>query len=312
MNSAGDQDARAGGTTSPASLVTLDTCSFDELYATFSAAFADYEVQVDEHGLRRMLRRRGFDPALSFGLRIDGQLVSFTFNGIGDFAGERCAYDSGTGTLPDFRGQGLASRLFTASLPTLWRAGVRNYVLEVLQHNDAAVSVYRRLGFTASREFSYHVQSDLGAIRPAALRMENVLIHTISFGELTALGIDPDYVPSWQNSLDSVRRSAETFLLLGAFQAGRAVGCALFEPATGDVAQLLVHPHARRRGVGSALLRAMLEANRAEVLKVINVDARDGSTLAFLEACGIPRTGMQFEMMLPLDKSMAVETGDRG
>lgn len=310
MSSTGERYTQAGGTSAPASLVTLDSCTFDELYATFSAAFADYEVQVDEPGLRRMLRRRGFDPALSFGLRMDGRLVSFTFNGIGDFAGERCAYDSGTGTLPDFRGQGLASGLFTASLPTLWRAGVRNYVLEVLQHNEAAVSVYKRLGFTTSREFSYHVQSDLGAIRPAPLRNEQVSIRTISFEELNGSGLVPDYEPSWQNSLDSIRRSADTFVLLGAFQSDRALGYALFESATGDVAQLLVNPEARRRGVGSALLRAMLEANRAGLLKMINVDARDSATLAFLSACGIPRKGMQFEMMLPLDASMDAVAGD--
>ena len=45
---------------------SLENTCFGTLFEAFGQAFADYEVQLDETQLRRMLRRRGFDPRLSF------------------------------------------------------------------------------------------------------------------------------------------------------------------------------------------------------------------------------------------------------
>jgi len=75
------------------SLVNL---SFDSLFHAFNLAFADYEVQVNQQELRVMLNRRGFVPALSFGLFDNDRLVAFTLNGIGEYNGKMTAYDTGT------------------------------------------------------------------------------------------------------------------------------------------------------------------------------------------------------------------------
>ncbi len=143
-------------------ICSLAHTGFDELAAAFGAAFAGYEVRITADELRRMLRRRGFDPALSFAaFDSGGRIAGFTLNGVGTFGGGnahtgvRTAYDTGTGTLPEWRGRGLAGRVFEASLPHLRAAGVERYLLEVLQHNTAAVGLYRRLGFEVSREFNY-------------------------------------------------------------------------------------------------------------------------------------------------------------
>lgn len=81
------------------------------------------------------------------------------------------AYDTGTGTLKEYRGTGLGTEIFRHSMPHLRRAGVGQYLLEVLQYNTRAVSVYRNLGFETVREFNYFCRrtrkSPTGAIRPA-------------------------------------------------------------------------------------------------------------------------------------------------
>jgi ribosomal protein S18 acetylase RimI-like enzyme len=81
-------------------------------------------VQITPDELRTMLRRRGFDPALSFAA-FDGCIMGFTLNGTGTFGGVPTAYDTGTGTLPEYRGRGLATQIFETSLPHLRAAGGR-------------------------------------------------------------------------------------------------------------------------------------------------------------------------------------------
>lgn len=62
---------------------SLANHSFNQLFAAFSEAFNDYEIQISRAELEVMLSRRGFDQKLSFGTFEDDKLVSFTFNGIG-------------------------------------------------------------------------------------------------------------------------------------------------------------------------------------------------------------------------------------
>ena len=88
---------------------SLENTCFGTLFEAFGQAFADYEVQLDETQLRRMLRRRGFDPRLSFAAFDGERIAAFTLNGTGNFNGLPTAYDTGTGTLEAYRGQGLHS-----------------------------------------------------------------------------------------------------------------------------------------------------------------------------------------------------------
>ena len=96
---------------------SLENTCFGTLFEAFGQAFADYEVQLDETQLRRMLRRRGFDPRLSFAAFDGERIAAFTLNGTGNFNGLPTAYDTGTGTLEAYRGQGLAAKVFEHSIP---------------------------------------------------------------------------------------------------------------------------------------------------------------------------------------------------
>lgn len=98
---------------------SLENTCFGTLFEAFGQAFADYEVQLDETQLRRMLRRRGFDPRLSFATFDGERIAAFTLNGTGNFNGLPTAYDTGTGTLEAYRGQGLAAKVFEHSIPYL-------------------------------------------------------------------------------------------------------------------------------------------------------------------------------------------------
>lgn len=276
---------------------SLENTCFGTLFEAFGQAFADYEVQLDETQLRRMLRRRGFDPRLSFAAFDGERIAAFTLNGRGNFNGLPTAYDTGTGTLEAYRGQGLAAKVFEHSIPYLREAGIRQYLLEVLQHNTKAVSVYRKLGFETAREFNYSIQQ--GAQVHLGPKIPDIAC-TVTPVDVGRFAPDPqfwDFMPSWQNSPEAIRRAAGDFAGLSARAEGTQVGYCIFEPASGDIALIAVDKRYRRRGIATSLLREALRLNKADSVKAINTEAGCESLTAFLEAANIAVMGRQFEMV---------------
>lgn len=273
---------------------------FDTLFEAFSQAFVDYNIQLNKAELEKMLARRGFVAELSFGAFDNDRLVSFTFNGIGNFNGVKTAYDTGTGTLKDYRGQGLASRVFSESIPFLMNAGVKQYLLEVLQDNTSAVSVYTKQGFKVIREFNYFVQDALSVNLYSKIVSSNYSIREIPYSDIDGVDKWWDFSPSWQNSFESISRKVSDFIVFGAFNNNNLVGYGILEPMSGDITQIAVDKSHRRNGVATAILGKMLTRNKHSGIKLINSDITCESVTKFLEKNGIPIQGKQFEMIKEL------------
>ncbi|MBU2649668.1 MAG: GNAT family N-acetyltransferase [Bacteroidetes bacterium] len=279
---------------------SLDGLDFDEIFLAFKTAFQDYEMQLDKYELNRMLERRGFVRELSFGAFVDGQLVSFTFNGIGVFRGIRTAYDTGTGTMKDFRGQGLATEIFNYSIPHLKDAGIDQYLLEVLQHNSKAISVYKNLGFQITREFNYFIQENAKVVLGNEFKDDAYTIEPVNLSLVVGLSGFHDFYPSWQNSFEAVARNSEDFIILGIFHREEPVGYCIFDPETGDITQLAIAREFRRKGLANALLQKMMRMNSHNSVKAINTDVQCEQITRFFEAKGISLKGKQFEMIRSL------------
>ncbi|MCQ4875604.1 GNAT family N-acetyltransferase [Butyricimonas paravirosa] len=279
---------------------SLDNTSHDKLFQAFEQAFTDYELQLNKAELLTMLKRRGFNPTLSFAAFDGDKIVSFTCNGIGDFNGTRMAYDTGTGTLKDYRGQGLATQIFEYSIPHLKEAGIKEYLLEVLQHNTGAVSVYSKLGFEVTREFYYFKTEPERINKEVKTPDFPYTLGVININEYDSIPGFWDFNPSWQNSIESINRAPEDFICLGVFTEGRLVGYGVFDPTSGDVTQIAVDKPYRRKGIGSLLLQKMIEANKYTSIKIVNTDIACDSITVFLKAKNIEPTGKQFEMIKKL------------
>lgn len=275
---------------------SLDKVDFSTIFVAFSQAFANYEVQINKAQLQTMLKRRGFNASLSFAAFEGSEIVAFTLNGTGNFNSVPTAYDTGTGTLDDYRGKSLAFTIFKYSIPFLREAGIKHYLLEVLQHNTKAVSVYRKLGFEVSREFNYFIQKNeevKNDIEGNALYS----IRHIRFEEIDFVSDFWDFRPSWQNSFESIKRAPEDFVNLGLFVENKLVGYCVFEPASGDITQLAVDRKNRRKGGASLLLKELVRLNKNDTIKVVNTDVLCGSITSFLKAKNVDITGKQFEMI---------------
>jgi len=279
---------------------SLKDISFEQLYETFEQAFAEYEVQLTANQFRNMLQRRGYNSELSFGAFDNDRLVSFTCNGIGQFIGIKTAYDTGTGTLKEYRGQGLAGQIFQYSLPYLRNAGVVQYLLEVLKHNETAVSVYKKQGFEVVREFSYFT-ADINDIQMSK-RDENqdISITTSNLDSIKTLFSWFEFEPSWQNSFESISRQSESFVIKITHIDNSPVGFCVFEPFSGDISLIAVHPQYRRKGIATMLLENILADFKISGLKLINTDNQYPPISQWANSIGLIKRGEQFEMVLYL------------
>ncbi|HEX9981705.1 MAG TPA: GNAT family N-acetyltransferase [Thermoanaerobaculia bacterium] len=258
---------------------------FDTILSAFNEAFSDYVVpmKLTREQLEAMFTRRGWSPELSAGVFDDERLVAFTANG---FHGHT-AYDSGTGVVPSHRRRGLAKQMMEFLVPHLRAGGAKRYVLEVIESNTPAATLYRESGFTVTRRLQCWSFAGEGAPGSDGTNRTDG-----TYGVPTEAWFE--VAPSWQNATHSVARSRDPHVVLG-----NADGFAILFPSNGDVPQLAVRPEARRRGLGTRLLREAA-AIAGKPLRIMNVDDRHEGIARFLEAAGAMRTVAQLEMELPL------------
>jgi len=276
----------------------LEHTDFDTLFRGFEKAFADYEIRFEKEEVHSMLKRRGYDPKLSFAAFDNDEMVAFTLNGTGTFNGFPTAYDTGTGTVKEYRGQSIAGKIFAYSIPFLKNAGIAQYLLEVLQNNRKAISVYRRMNFEVTREFDCFRQT-VGLVDKRTGNADCSVEQVDTDAIRQAQGCC-DFNPSWQNSIDSIERGISDLMCLGAFFDGKMVGHCVFDVHTGDLTQIAVQNEYRRNGIASRLLQEAMKCMKTDFIKVLNIASDNCTMPAFLESKNIPLASKQFEMVLPL------------
>ncbi|WP_321282361.1 GNAT family N-acetyltransferase [Marinifilum fragile] len=276
---------------------SLGKIELETIFNAFSKAFADYDIQINFTAFRAMLKRRGFNPELSFAAFEGDDIVAFTLNGIGNYNGKKMAYDTGTGTLKQYRGQGLATKIFEYSIPFLKKENINHYLLEVLQHNTKAISVYKNINFSITREFNYFVWKNEEFKNEIEKVRTPFRIESIDIEEYEMLSDFWDFYPSWQNSFESIQRVREDFVILGVFIDKKLIGYCIFEPESGDITQIAVDKEHRRKGVASQLLVEVSKQNKCSTTKIVNTDINCNSIVDFLKAKNVELTGKQFEMI---------------
>jgi ribosomal protein S18 acetylase RimI-like enzyme len=277
-------------------LVTLAATPPEALARCFDRAFGDYAVAFAPAAsfLPELVRRRGVRLELSVGVEEHGELVAFTLNAIGRWRGALTGYDSGTGVVPAFRGRRLTAAMLARTRALLREAGATSYLLEVLGDNVVAIRAYRGAGFTTTRELRcWELEALSRPADPGIAVIEEAAFDPAAMAPLR------DSEPSWQNSDEAIARAGAPRVTLAVRDDLGLAGCAVLFPATCDLAQLAVARRARRRGLGRALLAAA-RARCARPLRIVNVDARDEGSNAFIAATGAADIARQLEMSCPL------------
>lgn len=279
----------------------LDEGYLQELYNAFIEAFSDYVIPfaLTETQFRNHINLNAVDLDRTIGCFGDDRLIGFSLNGFGEWNGKRTVYDAGTGVLPNFRRQGVSKAMFEVMMPTFKGDGIEQWLLEVITSNNAAISLYEKLGFKIVRELAV-LQCD-GKINGPREMPRNIEIRQIETPDWALPRLFWDGETSWQNSTAAIERNRTNRNMLGAFTDGKCVGYVVFSPKFGRVAQLAVDKDHRNRGIGSALMLAM-QSTMADGFspQIINIDKSLTTAMDFFKNRGFYENVSQYEMIMQM------------
>ena len=280
----------------------LNGTSFDVIHQAFKDAFSDYVEPFDltNEELLYMFERRGYDLELSFGAFDNDKLVGITINGIGDWNGKFTAYDTGTGVVKAYRKQGIATKMFMESLPVLKKAGIEQYLLEVIKSNVGAFELYKKAGFSVVREFGYFKSNKHDLLYKKIIPQRDYTFRLLEKPDWEILSKFWDFQPSWQNSVDSLKRKIDFLKILGVFKNSELIGYGIIEKHTGDIPQFAISDKHRRQGIGTALFRVLINYSEIGSIKIINSDANYPAFDNFIENIGIAAGDGQYEMIMEI------------
>ncbi|ENK0839418.1 GNAT family N-acetyltransferase [Clostridium botulinum] len=279
---------------------TLENISIETLHRTFLNAFSDYQVKMDLPILKfqYMLQRRGYVAKASMGAFNDETSVGFVLNGVRNWDGKLTAYDTGTGVIETYRKQGITSNMLLNVRQLFKEMGVEQYLLEVIQSNTSALQLYKKQGFKILRELEcFHL--DKNKYNPiTTYKVEHVnMINSNEWRELTEFW---DFVPSWQNSIDSINAVSDAFIYSIVRLDDNIVGYGVIDKKTGDIPQIAVNKNYRRKGIARSILTDLMKNTESYNINVINVDGESRSMKDFLLKLGFEYGVSQYEMILKL------------
>ncbi|HDK7176682.1 TPA: GNAT family N-acetyltransferase [Clostridium botulinum] len=279
---------------------TLENISIETLHRTFLNAFSDYQVKMDLPILKfqYMLQRRGYVAKASIGAFNDETLVGFVLNGVRNWDGKLTAYDTGTGVIGTYRKQGITSNMLLNVRQLFKEMGVEQYLLEVIQSNTSALQLYKKQGFKILRDFEcFHL--DKNKYNPiTTYKVEHVnMINSNDWRELTEFW---DFIPSWQNSIDSINAVSDAFIYSIVRLDDNIVGYGVIDKKTGDIPQIAVNKNYRRKGIARSILTDLMKNTESYNINVINVDGESRSMKDFLLKLGFECGVSQYEMILKL------------
>lgn len=279
---------------------TLENTGIEVLHQTFIEAFSDYQVKTELPlwKFEGMLKRRGYDPKISIGAFENSALVGFILNAFRNWDGKPTAYDTGTGVISEYRRQGITSRMILNAKGLFKEKGIKQYLLEAIKSNTRAVRLYEKQGFEIKRNLLCF-QMDKNKYNPAAgFKVEHIQkIDPVDWKQLMTFW---DFVPSWQNSIDSIDAVYDMFIYSIVRLEGMIVGYGIIDKNTGDIPQIAVGKDYRHIGIASAIISDLMENTKSDNISILNIDSQSETLKHFLLKSGFKNHVDQYEMVLKL------------
>ena len=264
---------------------TLYETGLSQLADCFNLAFSDYEQPIcfTPDSLQYYLTASAVDLSLSYGAFRDGPLVALLLNSVGFYQGRQVVFDAGTGVVPEHRGKQVFSALFDFASQQLRHRGIEKYYLEVLQSNHHAISVYRKKGFSVTREFSVLTAS-------GSSRSQNSQIKMTAYPDFRPFPTQYFVEPSFEHTSYNVDRNPRLYEVLCLPDQAYCI----YAKRNGEIIQLHYNTTDGLKNVLSAL------TDRHPSAMAKNIDCRCKDVLQALKDVGFAEILKQYEMMKDL------------
>lgn len=267
-----------------------------QLCQVFNEAFSDYVIpmQLTVSLLQQKMEGESIQLDCSAGAFQGDALCGFILHGRDESCPE-VLYNGGTGVVPMARGRHLVQELYEHFIPAYQQQGVKEILLEVIASNQKAIKAYENAGFERQRNFLCFK----GEVSLGKKATSGIIIQKSYLPAEGLLGPFADQVPSWSNSIASVRREKQYTTTWVAIYENEVVGYISVFLASRRIRQIGVRKDMRRKGIGTALMQ-QAAATLGNPFTLINVDEGNESLIAFLKKSGMSHILTQQEMKLKI------------
>lgn len=262
----------------------LGNAPFESIVECFLKAFENYFVSFpnDPEYFRNRWKTAGVRYDLSYGMFDGEKLVGFIIHAIDHRNGALTAYNTGTGVLPDYRGQKIVQCIYEYAIPDLRINGITRCSLEVIRENEPAIKAYSRIGFNICRNYKcFRGKAEISAKIPPDFK-------EVAFDEIDWFSLSDQSAYSWDNHLNSVRNGDYSYFIIG----DKAKPSAYFivNPKTGYVAQFDCFDEERWADLFTAM------ESISEILTILNVEENFQQKIRQIEKARLQNSINQYEM----------------
>ncbi|EKN70930.1 acetyltransferase [Neobacillus bataviensis LMG 21833] len=267
------------------------------IYQAFHTGFSDYIIKMDiseDVFLARFFGPEGNGRENSFIAFDQDEPVGVILGGMKIYEGIQTMRCGTLAVHPDYRGKGISQRLFELHKEEAVKHGCKQLFLEVIVGNDRAIRFYEKLGYEKIYDLVYYTHEDFSLmVKPHS----EFLINRINFEEFKQAAGKWDYHINWQNDLDYIEKTSNTYFY-SAMTESRMAGCLAISKA-GTIHFLMVDKKDRGKGAGTQLLQTAVQEHN---LSRMSVGLPNNSLLeGFLKKKGFKKGDLkQFEMYLLL------------
>lgn len=242
-------------------LITLEKINALTIYKVFEDAFTGYYVDFEKKPQVHLERwiTAGVDFALSYGVKVDGNLAAFILHA----PRGNLVMNLATGVKREFWGQGLTGLMYEGIRRELPQKGFRRERLEVITENTKAIRAYEKAGFKIRRKLlSWKGEfGDLSfsggdyAIKPPALTTEHAQLSP--------------FEPAFEQGPEVIARRSAMLELHELREGKKLVAYAVWNPCQMNLVQL----NARDEEALESLLASMKLSGKHAGM--INVDEKN-------------------------------------
>ncbi|MFK7782286.1 GNAT family N-acetyltransferase [Psychroserpens sp.] len=267
----------------------LGHTDFNMIMECFLSSFENYYVKMptDYNFYKERWNAARVDFNSSYGMFDGNQLVGFIIHAIDKRYGHHIAFNTGTGVIPEYRGQKIVKSIYEYAIPNLKRNGITKCALEVITENEKAIRAYKSIGFNICKHYKcYNGTISVGE--------NHVSLKEVKFQDMNWDVLPNQEFYSWDNYNQCLSKGSYRYFQV--LKEATISSYFVINSETGYISQLEVLNDSNDSW--NDLFAAIYSINKT--IKINNIDDRLISKIKAVESVGLINSVNQYEMELSL------------